>query len=127
VDLRDNKSAHDAGKEERLDMAFGWMLLAVVVGAFLAVLLALAGFWLAVVRPYLDQKVSEVIEAAETIEPAVKRGVREGVEETLREFPETSLKESTRQVRKFGSGLFENGLSSFWADGPGSTRKKADD
>jgi len=72
-------------------------------------------------------KVSEVIEAAETIEPAVKRGVREGVEETLREFPETSLKESTRQVRKFGSGLFENGLSSFWADGPGSTRKKADD
>jgi hypothetical protein len=108
-------------------MAFGWMLLAVVVGAFLAVLLALAGFWLAVVRPYLDQKVSEVIEAAETIEPAVKRGVREGVEETLREFPETSLKESTRQVRKFGSGLFENGLSSFWADGPGSTRKKADD
>jgi hypothetical protein len=108
-------------------MAFGWMLLAVVATSAVAVLLALAGFWLAVVRPYLDKKVSEIIDAADQIEPAVKRGVREGVEETLLEFPETTLKESTRQARRFGTSLFENGLSSFLGESPGASRKKSDD
>lgn len=107
-------------------MTFGWMLLAVVAASALAVLLVLAGFWVAVVRPYLDSKVSEIIEAAEKIEPGVKRGVREGMEETLLDLPETTLKESTRQVRKFGSGLFENGLSSFLGDTSGSSGKKSD-
>lgn len=108
-------------------MAIEWMLLAVVAASALSVLLVLAGFWMAVVRPYLDRKVSEIIAAAEKIEPSVKRGVREGVEETLLEFPETTLKESGRQVRRFGSGLFENGLSSFLGDAPSSSRKKSDD
>jgi len=108
-------------------MAFEWTLLAVVAASALTVLLVLAGFWVAVVRPYLDRKVREIIEAADRIEPAVKRGVREGVEETLKEFPETTLRESTRQARRFGSGLFENGLSSFLGDAPGAARKKSDD
>jgi hypothetical protein len=108
-------------------MAFEWMLLAVVAASAVAVLLVLAGFWLAVVRPYLDKKVGEVVEAAEKIEPAVKRGVREGVEETLLEFPETTLKESTRHARRFGTSLFENGLSSFLGESSGSSRKKSDD
>ena len=108
-------------------MTFEWILLAVVAASAVTVLLVLAVFWVAVVRPYLDKKVSEVIAAANNIEPAVKRGVREGVEETLLEFPETTLKESTRQVRRFGSGLFENGLSSLLGDAPGLSSKKSDD
>lgn len=108
-------------------MAFGWMLLAVVAATAVTVLAVLAGFWAGVVRPYLDKKVSEVVEAAEKIEPGVKRGVREGVEETLKEFPEATLKESSRQFRRFGSGLFENGLSSFLGDTPASARKKKED
>lgn len=108
-------------------MAFGWMLLAVIAASAVTVLLVLAGFWVAVVRPYLDKKVNEIVEAAGQIEPAVKRGVREGVEETLLEFPETTLKESGRQARRFGSSLFENGLSSFLGDSPGASRKKSDD
>ena len=82
-----------------------------------AVLLTLWGFWRFVVRPYLDRKVLELIEASREVEPAVTRGVKKGVAETLRELPESALdgtvKESTRQFLKFGSGLFENGLSSF--------------
>jgi uncharacterized protein YbjT (DUF2867 family) len=108
-------------------MAFEWMLLAVVAATDITVLLVLAGFWAGVVRPYLDRKVSEVVEAAENIEPGVKRGVREGVEETLRELPEATLKESTNQFRRFGSDLFENGLSSFLGATPGSSRNKKED
>jgi hypothetical protein len=82
-----------------------------------AVLLTLWGFWCFVVRPYLDARVSELVEATREIEPAVTRGVKKGVADTLRELPESALdgtvKESTRQFLKFGSGLFENGLSSF--------------
>lgn len=82
-----------------------------------AVLLTLWGFWRFVVRPYLDKKVSELIEVSREIEPAVTRGVKKGVTDTLRALPESALdgtvKESTRQFLKFGSGLFENGLSSF--------------
>ena len=82
-----------------------------------AVFLVLGGFWRFVVRPYLDRKVAELIEASRDIEPAVTQGVKKGVADTLRELPERALdgtvKESTRQFLKFGSGLFENGLSSF--------------
>lgn len=108
-------------------MAFGWTLLAVVVATGLTVLLVLAGFWVAVVRPYLDRKVGEVIEAARQIEPGVKRGVREGVEETFKELPEATLKESSRQFRRFGSGLFENGLSSLLGDPPDGSRRNSGD
>jgi hypothetical protein len=82
-----------------------------------AVLLTLWGFWCFVVRPYLDARVSELVAATREIEPAVTRGVKKGVADTLRELPESALdgtvKDSTRQFLKFGSGLFENGLSSF--------------
>ena len=82
-----------------------------------AVFLVLGGFWRFVVRPYLDRKVAELIEASREIEPAVTQGVKKGVADTLPELPERALdgtvKESTRQFLKFGSGLFENGLSSF--------------
>lgn len=82
-----------------------------------ALLVSLWGFWRFVVRPHLDAKVAELIEASREIEPAVTRGVKKGVADTIRELPESALdgsvKESTRQFLKFGSGLFENGLSSF--------------
>jgi hypothetical protein len=100
----------------------GWELVAIQVLATAAVVgVVLWCFWLWVVRPHLDRKVAELIEAARKIEPGVVRGVKKGVAETLRELPESALdgawdgavKESTRQFLKFGSGLFENGLSSF--------------
>lgn len=108
-------------------MSFEWMLLAVAATTAVTVLLVLAGFWAGVVRPYLDKKVKEVIDEARQIEPGVKRGVREGVEETLRDLPETTMKESSRQFRRFGSGLFENGLSSFLGEARDPSRKKSDD
>ncbi len=93
-----------------------------------AVLLALGGFWRFVVRPYLDRKVAELTEASREIEPAVTRGVKKGVADTLRELPESALdgtvKESTRQFLKFGSGLFENGLSSFLGSAADLERNK---
>jgi hypothetical protein len=92
------------------------------------VLLALGGFWRFVVRPYLDRKVAELTEASREIEPAVTRGVKKGVADTLRELPESALdgtvKESTRQFLKFGSGLFENGLSSFLGSAADLERNK---
>ncbi|MHA7925860.1 MAG: hypothetical protein ACX936_11700 [Marinobacter sp.] len=95
-----------------------WATLAIQISAtVVAVLVTLWGFWRLVVRPYLDTRVAELIEASREIEPAVTRGVKKGVADTIRELPESALdgtvKESTRQLLKFGSGLFENGLSSF--------------
>ena len=95
-----------------------WATLAIQISAtVVAMLVTLWGFWRFVVRPYLDAKVDELIEASREIEPAVTRGVKKGVADTIRELPESALdgtvKESTRQFLKFGSGLFENGLSSF--------------
>lgn len=95
-----------------------WATLAIQISAtVVAVLATLWGFWRFVVRPYLDAQVDELIEASREIEPAVTRGVKKGVADTIRELPESALdgtvKESTRQFLKFGSGLFENGLSSF--------------
>lgn len=93
-----------------------------------SVLLALWGFWRFVVRPYLDARVSELIAASREVEPAVTRGVKKGVADTLRELPESALdgtvKESTRQFLKFGSGLFENGLSSFLGSAADLERNK---
>lgn len=96
-----------------------------------AVFVVLWGFWTIVVRPYLDRKVAELIAASEKIEPSVARGVKAGVAETLRELPESAwdgtVKESTRQFLKFGSGLFENGLSSFLGSAADLERKKQQD
>lgn len=108
-------------------MPFEWMLLAVVATTAVTVFLVMAGFWAGLVRPYLDKKVDEIIEAAKEVEPGVKRGIREGVEETLRELPETTMKESTHQFRRFGTGLFENGLSSLLGEQSNTSRKKPDD
>jgi hypothetical protein len=88
-----------------------------VLATVAAVGIVLWCFWVWVVRPHLDRKVAELIEATRDIEPQVVRGVKKGVADTLRELPENAwggpVKESTRQFLKFGSGLFENGLSSF--------------
>lgn len=108
-------------------MDFGWTLFIQALVTVAAVLSALAVFWFGVVKPHIDRKVREVIEAAREVEPGVKRGVRQGIEETLRELPESTVKESTRQFLRFGSGLFENGLSSFLGDVPGQGRKPRND
>lgn len=96
-----------------LSMAF-WQQLLVQIGATgLTVLLVLAGFHRWVFRPYLDLKVKELAAIAEGIEPRVTRGVKTGVSETLRELPESTMRDSTKQFLRFGSDLMENGLSSF--------------
>lgn len=105
-------------------MDFGWTLVIQALVTIAAVLSALAIFWFGVVRRHLDRRVEEIIEAARLIEPGVKKGVRQGIEETLKELPESTVKESTRQFLRFGSGLVENGLSSFLGDVPGQDRKK---
>lgn len=107
-----------------------WMEVAVQVAATgFSVALVLAGFWRLVVRPHLDRKVAELVAAAEQVEPRVVRGVKQGVSEALRDLPESALdgtvKESTRQFLKFGSGLFENGLSSFLGNAADLERRSA--
>ncbi|WP_449287221.1 hypothetical protein [Marinobacter sp. PE14] len=109
-----------------------WLTLTIQILATVgAVLVTLWGFWRFVVRPYLDARVAELIEASRGIEPAVTRGVKKGVADTIRELPESALdgtvKESTRQFLKFGSGLFENGLSSFLGSAADLERKRQAD
>ncbi|MDX1634341.1 MAG: hypothetical protein R3280_06885 [Marinobacter sp.] len=98
-------------------MAFWYSVLIHAGASALAVLLVLAGFHRWVLRPYLDSKVREMQNAADDIEPRVIRGVRTGMTEAMREMPETAVRDSTRQFLKFGSELFENGLSSFLGTG----------
>ncbi len=111
-------------------MSFWTMLTIQIVATAGVVLMTLWAFWRLVVRPYLDQKVASLIEAGQAIEPAVSRGVKKGVAESLRELPETAwdgtVKESTRQFLKFGSGLFENGLSSFLGSAADLERSRRD-
>ncbi len=97
---------------------------AVTAGVMLAVL---AGFHRWVLRPYLDRKVASLLAAADEIEPRVTRGVKVGVAETLRELPESTVRDSTRQFLKFGSDLFENGLSSFLGTTDEFQRRARDD
>lgn len=104
-------------------MEFGFTLAIHAVVTVLVVLAVLAGFWFRIVRPYLDEKVAELIAASREIEPRVTRGVKQGVSESLRDLPENTVKESTRQFLKFGSGLFENGLSSFLGSAADLERK----
>ncbi|MDN6318682.1 MAG: hypothetical protein L0J77_02870 [Marinobacter sp.] len=93
-----------------------------------AVFIVLWGFWAFVVKPYLNRKVAELIAASEEIEPRVALGVKKGIAETIRELPESAwdstVKDSTRQFLKFGSGLFENGLSSFLGSTADVERRK---
>ena len=62
-------------------------------------------------KPYL------LIDTANEIEPKVTSGVQKGVAESIRQIPQSAwdgaTRESTRQFLKFGSNLFENGLSTF--------------
>lgn len=94
-------------------MEFWQVLIIQALSTAIVVLVVLAGFYRWVLRPYLDRKVKELVDAANDIEPRVTQGVKRGVAESLREFPESTVKESTRQFLRFGSDLFENGLSSF--------------
>jgi len=95
-----------------------WVLMIVQVlltaGTVAAVLFA---FWYLVVRPWLAERMQELVEAADQIEPKVAKGVNKGVADAVRQLPqnawEGATKESTKQFLKFGSNLFENGLSSF--------------
>ncbi|GGC71941.1 hypothetical protein [Marinobacter halophilus] len=96
----------------------GWgsMIIQVVL-TVTSVAAVLFAFWYLVVRPWLSAKVQELIEATDQVEPKVAQGVQEGVAEALRNLPQSAwdgaTKESTKQFMKFGSNLFENGLSSF--------------
>ncbi|MDO3722295.1 hypothetical protein QVZ43_11230 [Marinobacter sp. chi1] len=108
-----------------------WTLIALVaVITGLTVTLVLLVVWFFVVRPHLDRKVQQLIDASREVEPKVSQGVKRGVREAFRELPETaldgSLKESTRQFLKFGSGLFENGLSSFIGNADDLERRSPD-
>lgn len=94
-------------------MAFWQLLLVHVAATGLTVLLVMTGFYRWVLMPYLDRKVKELADIAEGIEPRVTRGVKTGVSETLREMPESTMRDSTKQFLRFGSDLMENGLSSF--------------
>ncbi|MDX1754993.1 MAG: hypothetical protein R3175_02930 [Marinobacter sp.] len=94
-------------------MDFWQMLLAQVAVSAVVVFVVLTGFYLIILKPFLNKKVGELIAAVDDIEPRISRGVKRGVGEALKDIPETAAKESTRQFLRFGSDLFENGLSSF--------------
>ncbi len=94
-------------------MAFWQLLLIQIAATGLTVSLVMTGFYRWVLRPYLDQKMKELADIAEGIEPKVTRGVKTGVSETLRELPESTVRDSSKQFFRFGSDLMENGLSSF--------------
>lgn len=106
-------------------MQFWQMLLIQVAATAVVVLSVLTVFYLAVLKPFLNKKVQELIAAADEIEPKVSRGVQRGVTESFKDIPETTVKESTRQFLRFGSDLFENGLSSFIGTAEDLARRSA--
>lgn len=94
-----------------------WLL--VVFAALLTsvlVFLALGIFFKLRVQPYLDAKVEEFKKISEQMEENIRRGVKSGVNESFRELPTHTVKETTRSVVKMGSGLVEGGLSSLFGE-----------
>ncbi len=93
------------------------MILLQILLTIVAVTAVLSGFWYLIVRPWLSAKVEELIKAADQVEPKVAQGVQKGVADAVKDLPQNAwdgaTKESTKQIMKFGSNLFENGLSSF--------------
>lgn len=94
----------------------------------------LFGFWFWVVKPWLAERIQELIDTANEIEPKVTSGVQKGVSESIRQIPQSAwdgaTRESTRQFLKFGSNLFENGLSTFLgaaSEDPQATRVRSAD
>lgn len=109
-----------------------WMQMTVqVVITVVSVLVALSGFWYLIVRPWLALKVQEIIQAAEGIEPKVTQGVQKGMADAVRQIPQNAwdgaTKDSTKQFLKFGSSLFENGLSSFLGSAAEMQQARRDD
>lgn len=110
-----------------------WMqLLIYVLLTAITVAGVLCGFWYWIVRPWLAERVRDVIAASNEIEPRVVTGVQKGVSESIRQLPQSAWDgatgESTRQFLRFGSSLFENGLSTFLraAAEPGQAPKAGD-
>ncbi|MFE8069788.1 hypothetical protein QQM79_01900 [Marinobacteraceae bacterium S3BR75-40.1] len=80
-----------------------------VVAVFVAAML----FHRLVLKPFLDAKVEDLRKISEEVEPRVQHGVKKGMRESLREIPETSWRDATRQVTRFGTELLEEGISTF--------------
>lgn len=94
-------------------MAFWQTLLVHALVTAVVVISIITVFYSFILKPFLAQKMAELRETAEQIEPRVTAGVKRGMADSLKGIPETAVKDSTRQFLKFGSDLFENGLSSF--------------
>ena len=94
-------------------MSFWQMLLIQVLATGAIVALVMAVFHGLVLKPYLDRKVKELNTTAEGLEPRIAQGVKNGLGEALRELPESTVRESRKQIMRFGTDLVENGLSSF--------------
>ena len=108
-----------------------WALMMIqVVLTAASVAAVLFAFWYLVVRPWLSAKVEELIAAADEVEPKVAQGVQKGVADAVRQLPQSAwdgaAKESGRQFVKFGSNLFENGLSSFLGTAAEVQKSRAD-
>ncbi|PAV26378.1 hypothetical protein C8D92_102241 [Tamilnaduibacter salinus] len=103
-------------------MAFWQELLITIIAVGGTTAAVLFGFFRWVLRPYLNQKVRELQEAADAMPDRVSGGVREGFRQSLQDLPENTVRESTRNLMRFGSGLMENGLSAFLGEVETSAR-----
>lgn len=90
-----------------------------IMGSALTTLGVLVLFQRWVLKPYLDQKLIEIREISATVEQRVAEGVRDGLRKSLRELPEATLKDTSRQVAKMGSEFLENGLGAILGKYPG--------
>ncbi|MCP5161907.1 MAG: hypothetical protein H7A00_09610 [Hahellaceae bacterium] len=68
------------------------------------------------VSPVLDKKMEEIKAVAETLESRVSAGVREGIRNSIKELPATTMKDTTRTVVKMGSEFVEGGFASLFKD-----------
>ncbi|MGP4843151.1 hypothetical protein ACTXGQ_03390 [Marinobacter sp. 1Y8] len=101
-------------------MAFWQELIIQVVAVALTVLTVMALFFNLVVKPFLNRKVDEIRVISVQIDDKIREGVRSGVMQGLAEAPENTVRESTRAFLRMGTGLMENGLSSFLGGVDGS-------
>ncbi len=93
-------------------MAVGMLIGAALLSSIFT-LVAVYLVYRLVVKPDLDRRMAEVKLQLESLEQRVSNGVRQGINDSLRDFSERAMVTTTRSVAKMGAELVEGGLGVF--------------
>ena len=103
-----------------------WMLVGAALLSSIFTLVAVYLVYRLVVKPDLDVRMAEVNLQLESLEHRVSNGVRQGINDSLRDFSERAMVSTTRSVARVGAELVEGGLGVFLGERKSRQEKGGD-